>query len=466
MRAGARMSRRQTTKKRRADVAVVGAGLAGLSAADRLQRSGAEVIVIEARDRPGGRVSSTKAGGTWIDEGAQWLGAGHTRAYGLAFELGLETFPTFETGDYVAVIDGRRRRFRGRLPKLNPVVAGDLVQGMRRFEHLARGVSAEEPWRHPRAEALDSQTLQSWVRRTFYTTSAGKLFTLFSAAVFAADPSEMSLLFALFYTKAGRSLKTLITSAGGAQQDRVVGGAIQLAEGLAQRLDGSVVYASPVREIAQNNSAVEVRSPSLDVVCQRVIVAVPPILAWRIVFDPPLPQSKDRLLRSLLPGNAVKVHAIYPEPFWRSDGLCGQAVGPDLPVSFTFDNSPPDGSCGVLVGFAEGKHAVGLSRMEADERQKAVLNSLREYFGPQALHPSHYHERDWSGEIWTRGCYAAHAPPGILTRFGEELRTPHGRIHFAGSETATAWVGYMEGALESGERTAREVATAVGVKSD
>jgi monoamine oxidase len=453
-------------KKQTVDVAVVGAGLAGLSAAVWLSRLGVEVAVLEARDRPGGRVSTTQIAGSWIDEGGQWLGGGQNRAYGLALDLGLETFPTFETGAYVAIIDGKRQRFSGRLPRINPLVAGDLIQGLSRFERLARGISPESPWHHPRAEALDAQTLENWMRRTFLTSRARKLFGLGSSAVFATEPSEISLLYALFYAKAGHGLRMLLSSAGGAQQDRVIGGTMQLASGLARELDSSVIYDSPVDAIIQKPGAVEVRSRGIHLECKRAIVAVPPILAWKIDYEPPLNPAKDRLLRSLLPGNAIKVHAIYPEPFWRSDGLCGQAAGPDLPISFTFDNSPPDGSLGILVGFAEGKHAAELSRLPEDERRKVILNAFRAYFGPAALTPVEYLERDWSKEIWTRGCYAAHASTGILSRIGEELRSPHGAIHFAGSETATVWVGYMEGALESGERAAREVSTSIGLASD
>ncbi len=452
---------------RTADVAVVGAGLAGLRAADLLARAGAEVVVLEARERPGGRVLTSRVGDTWIDEGGQWLGAGQTRIYGLVSELGLQTFPTYETGDYVAVIGGSRRRFSGRLPKLGLLTTADFAQGVLRYERLARGVSNEAPWRHPRAESMDSQTLESWARGTFLTPVGRRLFGLLASAVFAADPSEISLLFALAYTKAGTSFETLVSSAGGAQQDRVVGGTMQLAERLAERLAEAVVYESPVGEIDQTGKgSVKVRSDRLHVTCKRVVVALPPVLAWRIEYRPPLPQPKDRLLRSLLPGNAVKFHAVYPSPFWRSDGLCGQAGSPDLPVSFTFDNSPPDGSCGILVAFAEGRHAATLSRLDPPDRRTTVLGALREYFGPEASRPSEFLERDWGEEIWTRGCYAAHAPTGVLTRFGQELRSPHGAVHFAGSETATVWTGYMEGALESGERAATEVARELGLETD
>ncbi|MER3454237.1 MAG: oxidoreductase [Acidimicrobiia bacterium] len=452
--------------KTNAEVVVVGAGLAGLSAAWILANSGVEVVVLEARERPGGRVLTSRVESTWIDEGGQWLGAGHVRAYNLVSELGLSTFPTFETGDSIAILNGRRIRFSGQLPKLNPLATADLAQGILRFERLVRGVSSEAPWNHPRAKDLDAKTLQSWMDRTLVSTTAKRLFGLLSAAVYAADPAEISLLFALFYTKAGRSFQTLLGTSGGAQQDRVIGGTMQLAEGLARRLGDAVRFGRPVKSISQRNGKVEIAAGKATVLCKRAIVAVPPVLAWRIDYDPPLSPAKDRLLRSLLPGYAIKAHAVYSEPFWRSEGLCGQAGCPDLPITFTFDNSPPDGSAGVLVGFAEGAHALELSRLEDADRRKIVLDCFRQYFGPQALEPSHYAERDWSRETWTRGCYAAHAPTGILSTCGAELRSPHGAVHFAGSETATSWTGYMEGALESGERVAREVMRSIGVATD
>lgn len=444
-------------KKIRADVAVVGGGLAGLVAALWLEREGYEVAVLEARDRVGGRLSTVHQDRYWIDEGGQWLGEGQNRIYGLAFELGLELFPTHTNGDTIAVIDGTRYRFRGEMPRLDPLVLADFAQGFWRFERVVRGVSTEAPWRHPRAARLDAETIRSWAQRAFLTAKARKLFELFISAVFAADPEEISLLFAAFYVKGGGSFRNMIATQNGAQQDRVVGGTQQIVEKLASNLQGPLLLGCPVSEITQDNQKVEVRGAKTTLSCARAVVAIPPSLAARIAFEPALPGDKQNLLERMPPGSVIKFHAVYEEPFWRSEGLSGEAGSTDLPISFTFDNSPPEANCGVLVGFAEGRNAQALRKMEESERRRIVLDSFREYFGHPALEPAQYFEKDWSKEPWTRGCYAAHMPPWALWRYGEALRAPVGRVHFAGTETARIWPGYMEGAIESGERVAYEV---------
>jgi monoamine oxidase len=186
-------------------------------------------------------------------------------------------------------------------------------------------------------------------------------------------------------------------------------------------------------------------------------VAIPPALAGRITYDPILPGARDQLTQRLPQGSVIKAQAIYDEPFWRGEGLSGIAADSNSPVSFTVDNSPVDGSPGVLVGFIEGDHARQLGRLEPDDRRRIVLESLGRSFGPRAASPGVYVELDWSEEEWTRGCYGAHFPPGVWTRYGSALRQPVDLIHWAGTETAPVWNGYMDGAVRSGERAAAEV---------
>ena len=193
---------------------------------------------------------------------------------------------------------------------------------------------------------------------------------------------------------------------------------------------------------------------------RRVIVSIPPVLAGRIAYDPVLPARRDQLTQKMPAGSVIKINAIYDEPFWRADGLSGQVAGDRSPIKFTFDNSPPSGRPGVIVCFLEGGAARVFGRLEVAERRRAVLASLAGYLGPRAAQPVDYVEQDWSAEEWTRGCYGAHMPPGALTQFGPVLREPVGRVHWAGTETATEWSGYMDGALTSGERAAAEVLAA------
>lgn len=450
------------TDARRADVVVVGAGLAGLSAARRLQDAGRDVVVLEARERVGGRLLGHEfADGTVVEAGGQWVGPGQRRANALLDELGLERFPTYAAGEHVFDLRGRRTRFRGEVPPLPKLALVDLAQSQARFDRLARQVPLAAPWAASRAEEWDAETFHTWVRRNTRTASTRWFWETYAEAVFAAPSHDFSLLHALVYTHAGQGVNALIGTRGGAQQDRVVGGSWLLADRLAslvrERRDDAIRFGAPVRAIEQHADRVVVHADGVDASGAHVVVAVPPALAGRIEYTPPLPARRDQLTQKAPAGSVIKVNVRYDEPFWRQDGLSGQALGDRGPIRFTFDNSPPDARSGVLVCFLEGGAGRAYGALDPDRRRAAVLDALAAYFGPRASAPAEYHELDWSAEPWTRGCYGAHFAPGTWTQFGVELRAPVGRIHWAGAETAIAWNGYMDGALTSGERAAAEV---------
>jgi len=193
---------------------------------------------------------------------------------------------------------------------------------------------------------------------------------------------------------------------------------------------------------------------------RRAIAAISPTLCGRIAYDPPLPGQRDQLTQRMPQGAVVKCMAVYDEPFWRAAGLSGQATSERGPVKLTFDNSPPDGRPGVLLGFLEGRQARRLGAVGADERRRAVVECFARYFGPRAAEPERYIERSWAEEEWSRGCYGGYFGPGGWTEYGSALREPVGRVHWAGTETAIEWMGYMDGAVRSGERAARDVLAA------
>ena len=280
-------------------------------------------------------------------------------------------------------------------------------------------------------------------------------------AVFAAEAADLSLLHFLFYSHSGGLLDRLLNVAGGAQESRVVGGSQVLASRVAERLGDVVRLDRPARRIVQDGDGVTVESDAGGVRARRVVVAIPPTLAGRLDYEPALPSWRDQLTQALPMGSVIKCMAVYDEAFWRADGLTGQSTADEGPVELTFDNSPPSGRPGVLLGFVEGAHARRLSRVSASERRDAVVGSLVRAFGSRAAAPSEVLELDWSAERWSGGCYGAHLAPGVLTEFGPALREPCGRIHWAGTETATVWAGYMDGAVRSGERVAVEVARAL-----
>ena len=455
---------RQTASVREleVDVAVVGAGLAGLVAAREVERGGASVAVLEARDRVGGRLLNEPLGdGKLVEVGGQWVGPTQDRVAALASELGIETFPTYTEGSNLLELDGRLSRYSGTIPRLGPAVLADIALARRRVDRLAGRVDPEAPWSAPQADELDAQTFATWLRRGMRTRTARLLMAVAGRTVWGAEPAELSLLHVLFYVRSGHGFDMLMDVEGGAQQDRLLGGSQLLATRIAGRLGDRVVLAAPVRRIDDRNRGVAVEADGVVARARRTIVAVPPPLRGRIDFHPQLPPAHEQLARRMAPGWLVKAMAVYPEPFWRDDGLSGEALSDTGPATLTFDNSPPDGSPGVLLGFVGGADARRAAAMTPPDRRRAILDGFARMFGDRTREPERFIEVDWAREEWSGGGPTCNMPPGGWTGFGRCLREPAGRIHWAGTETAAEWSGYMDGAVRSGERAAEEVLAAL-----
>jgi len=451
-----------------ADVVVVGAGLAGLTAAREIARQGRSVLVLEARDRVGGRVlTHALPGRAYAELGGMFTGPTQDHIQALASDVGVGLFPTYNTGNNVFIGgDGRREEYPSEIGSAppDPIVAPDILLTVTQLDEMAKEVPVDSPWSAPHAEEWDSQTLDTWLRG--HTTGSAEFMAVAAAAteaIFGAEPRELSLLYTVFYIAASGNeenpgtFERNFSTADGAQESRFAGGAQLVALRVAQQLGDRVRLNAPVSRVDQTSTGVTVHADGLSVTGQRAIVAIPPALAGRLFYDPALPPLRDKLTQQMPQGSLMKFEAIYRTPFWRDKGLTGQVVSELGPVKVTFDTSPESGSPGIMMGFIGGEEARTWGDRPEAQRRAEVVGQFAHFFGNEARNPRDVVEMNWTTEVWTRGCPVSVLGPGTLTDYGPALREPVGRIHWAGTETSTYWNGYMDGAVRSGKRAAAEV---------
>jgi monoamine oxidase len=441
------------------DVCVVGAGYAGLTAARRLAQTGKAVVVLEARDRVGGRIWTFHLpDGSPMDRGGGWVANRHTAILKLASEVGVSTYKTYVDGYHLLVGDGRTRRYRGLIPKISPAAVLTIALAQVKLDHWAKRVPIDAPWTAKRAAEWDSRSIAWFLERSgIRRTIARDLFDSVVRGLFCGDLNRVSFLNLLFLIRASGGFNSLVSITGGYQENLVVGGAGAIARSVADDLGDRVRLNAPARTIRQAADHVVVDSDELTVSARHVVVAVPPALALEIAFDPKLPEDRLALYRHSTAGPETKTLLVYDEPFWRTDGFSGQSAGPQSVSEVTLDASPVAGSPGVIASFTFGPIAERFDALDSAERRRLLIAAMVERFGPRAGSPANVIETPWWKEEWTRGCSMAHWSPGILTKYGALLRQPFGRVHWAGTETATISYGSIDGAVRSGERVAEEI---------
>lgn len=440
------------------DVVIVGAGLAGLQTACLLQRAGLSVQVLEARDRVGGRLFTESASGCSIDLGGQWAGPQQYRLLSLADSLGISTYPQYHQGIKLLSWKKKIHRFRGEIPWLSPFAMFEIWKLQRLLDRLSSQVSPSTPWESADAKKWDSISLEEWKSKTLKTAGARMFLDLATRALCTSEPNDISFLYFLMYLRSGVNLRTLISIPGGAQQLRFKGGTQPIVARLQQQLAHPVKMNAPVHSIIQESNTITIGTPDCQWKADKVVVAIPPALAHEIQFSPSLPANRTQLMENLPMGSVIKYVVQYEKAFWRDAGCSGEVFTDQGACTTTFDATTIEGQP-ALVTFSDGKIARELSQQSAAFRQQAVLAELTRCLGPQAERPKAFLEKDWIADPWSRGCYAGVMGKDVLSRYGTELRKPCGGIHWAGTETATEWFGYMEGALQSAERVSEEIIT-------
>jgi monoamine oxidase len=438
-----------------ADVIVIGAGASGLKAARELVSAGRSVIVLEAHDRVGGRLKAAEIAGRKIDRGGQWIGIRHSVLLGEGERLGIATYKQYDSGKTVLKLLGKVTQFFGNVPKMPLLALLELYRVQKRWDREMKTVPADAPWTAQRAAEWDAMTLETWILQNVHTTAGREFARLVPRGAWSVEARNVSYLWFLDALRSGDGLEHLMAVKDGILDMKFLGGMHQIPARLAEELGERVILSAPVEKIVQDDNSIRAITAKGTFTARHLIVAVPPGPASRIAFEPHLPAARDGLQQRMPMGNIIKVNVAYATPFWRAKGFSGQVATDDDTLGIVMEDTPP-GMAPVLICFIEGRHAIALSAVPQEQRRERVIASLIRFFGPEAADYLAYDDNDWNVDAYTHG-YVGHMPPGTMTRFGHSLREPVGRIHWASTETATEWAGYIEGALRSGIRAAKEV---------
>ena len=436
------------------DVVVVGAGFAGLSAAERLMSMGRSVRVVEGRDRVGGRSVSGEVAGVKVDLGATWVSPRHTAIRSLADSVGCTTVDQFAEGRNVLWMAGKRRTYSSTIPKVSPVALADMARVQAALEKLVATIDVDAAWESPAAPQLDAISFGEWLDQKHALSATRALMTVVSKVQWGCTPGDVSLLHALRYIRAAGGVDHMLDVEGGQQQHRYRETTQEIAKRVAERLGDSIVLDEPVRRIEQDDTGVTVRTDHEIVTAPYAIVTAAPAHRADIEFQPALPERAEGLVRNWRMGVLSKAFVAYDKPFWRTNGLSGEAVTDTGTVFITFDVSPdPDGP-GILMAFCDPRVFDGFT---PDIRRTRVIEQLADLYGEQARGPIDYLDHCWGSEPFAPGGPNPAVAPYATVTYGSALTEPHGRIHWAGTETAGEWAGCMNGAVLTGQRAAERV---------
>ncbi|RUP48578.1 hypothetical protein BC936DRAFT_144376 [Jimgerdemannia flammicorona] len=459
-------------------VVVVGAGLSGLQAARLLHKQGIDVHVVEASERIGGRTKGhtfgedgkVDLGGAFMlvftehfDQGfrtlhtekgttlnltlqGQWVGRSQKHIIKLLEELDISLYDQYVKGNKLQVHPKYgNKTYTGTIPPLSATGLADLqLNGINRIERLMQGINMDDPSLSDNAIEFDNMTLESFANVHCKTEDAKQTIALATRTLFGAEPGEISFLFFLYYMKAGGGLTTLISSKDGAQEFKISSTASSIAFRLADDLPSDQIHLkAPASRLVQTDTGVTVytgypgaEGPTIE--ADYAILAIPPSQAGHIKYEPDMPFERVKLCEKAFMGAIVKIFVRYVTAFWRDDGYAGETI------------------------FYDSDNELSPISMQDPMKVKArILTKLVECFGEKANNPIDWVAQEWNTVTNMYGAYSNNLPPGCLSLFGDALRTPVGRVHFAGTEAATEDAGYLSGALQSAERAANEVSECI-----